>query len=132
MVKITKKYLTVAILSIAMVINTIINLKGLIMKRKIVGTLLILIVAIMCCACGVETQTKQTTPPPEIYEEYDEYEFDITYKKDKDDHSPVVYVTEYGERYHTPTCYHTKNAYMKMTVKQAWDRGYTPCLKCCY
>jgi hypothetical protein len=107
------------------------------MKRKIIGTLLILIVAVMCCACEVETQTKTTNPPTnceDYYDNYeeDEHEFDITYKKDKDDHSPAVYITEYGKRYHTPYCYHSKNAYMKMTVKQALDRGYTPCLKCCY
>ena len=101
------------------------------MKRKVIGTILLLVVAIMCCACAVETQTKTTTPP-EIYEEYNEYEFDITYKKDENDHSPVVYVTEYGKRYHTPNCYHSKNAYMKLTVKQALNRGYTPCRKCCY
>lgn len=105
------------------------------MKRKILGSLLILIVTIMCCGCAVENQTQTTSTSNksyERYEEHDEYEFDITYKKDKDDHSPVVYITKTGKRYHTPTCHHTKNAYMKLTVKQAWDRDYAPCYFCCY
>ena len=92
----------------------------------------------MCCGCASETRYKSTSNNNFYNNSYEQdykddvYEFDITYKKDKDDCSPVVYVTQYGECYHTPTCYHTKNAYMKLTVKQAWDRGYLPCKKCCY
>ena len=114
-------------------------MKGLIMKRKIAISLLTLIVALMCCGCTSEIPPNQTYfTDYEIVEDYngnatyDEYEFDITYKKDKDDLSPAVYVTKYGKRYHTPSCHHTQNAYMRLTVKQAWDRGYTPCYFCCY
>ena len=109
------------------------------MKRKIAVSLLMLIIAIMCCACAVEPPTEQTyshfDKDFEDYDDYDdfeEYEFDITYKKDKDDLSPTVYITKYGERYHTPTCHYTKKAYMKLTVRQAIDKGYTACYFCCY
>lgn len=116
------------------------------MKRKIAISFLILVVAIMCCACGPETRYKSMSnnkSPNSFYEQEDDtyddyqnnedkYEYDITYKREKDDHSPVVYITKTGKRYHTPNCHHTQNAYMKLTVKQAWDRAYTPCYFCCY
>lgn len=105
------------------------DIKGLIMKNKIFVSIITLIIAIMCCACTSETQQKSTTytPPPA-----DEYEYDITYKKEENDHSPVVYVTKYGKRYHKSSCHHSANAYMRLTVWQAIDRGYTACYFCCY
>lgn len=114
------------------------------MKRKIATALLLIFVAIISCACASTTipqkqnSTQQDKPCEDFngYTDYDEdcedYEFDITYKKDKDDLSPTVYVTRYGERYHTPLCHYTQNAYMKLTVCQAIDKGYTACYFCCY
>ena len=111
------------------------------MQKKVIGVLLLLIIAIMCCGCVTQTPSKQTSSPPhneDLEEDYefpeaeDEYEFDITYKKEKDDLSPPVYITQYGEHYHTPNCHYSQYAYMRLTVKQAWDRGYLPCSFCCF
>ena len=103
------------------------------MKRKIAMSLVLLIAMLMCCACGIKTENENNyNNPYSDYNQYDQYEFDITYKKDKDDISPAVYITKHGEKYHTPYCHHSQNAYMKLTVKQAVERGYTPCLICCY
>ncbi len=95
------------------------------MKKKIVGTILILIVAIMCCACGPETRYKTTN----------NNSYNNSYEPDKDiepDHSPMVYITKYGTRYHKFDCSHAKNIYITLTVKQAINKGYSACYYCFY
>lgn len=92
------------------------------MKRKIVTSLLILIVAIICCGCGVETRQKTITKYTNSETQYEEEEVDLT---------PTVYITKYGERYHRFGCTHAKNLYLKLTVKEATKRGYTACYYCC-
>jgi hypothetical protein len=43
----------------------------------------------------------------------------------------IVYVTEYGECYHTQDCYCIKNSEkIPITLEEAMDRGYRPCQKC--
>ncbi|MBQ8522037.1 MAG: hypothetical protein IJ458_00045 [Clostridia bacterium] len=92
------------------------------MKKKVIVSLLILIVAIMCCGCGIETEQKIISNNSS-YEKKDDYINDVTL---------TVWVTKYGERYHVPGCGHVKKVYRKLTVKQAKLRGYTPCFHCCY
>ena len=104
------------------------------MKRKVVCSFLILIVAIICCGCGVETRTKSISnyQQSSSYEYEEKFESDITYKKDADDYTPKVYITRYGEHYHKPYCSHAKNVYIFLTVRQAINKGYTACYYCCY
>lgn len=105
------------------------------MKRKTVVAILIVIVAIMCCGCGIETQYKSTSNYSSKYSqnvEDDEFEDDIRYKKEDNDHSPTVYITRCGKRYHRPYCSHAKTVYILLTLNQAIDRGYTACYYCCY
>ena len=91
------------------------------MKKKIMCSLLILILSIICCGCAT---TDSTTIIPQ------KYEYDITYQKDEDDESPIVYVTKYGDRYHEFYCSHAKRPYHKLTEQQAKDKGYTACYFC--
>lgn len=100
------------------------------MKRKIAVSFLILIVAIMCCGCGIRTPSNNASYNNSSYQE--EYEPDITYKKAENDHTPKVYITRTGKRYHRFGCSHAKNLYIILTVSQAIDRGYTACYFCCY
>lgn len=105
------------------------------MKRKIAVTLLLLIVGIACCGCGVQTEYQIDDYHYVTYEsEYDDNHVarDITYKKQADDCSPTVYITRYGKRYHKQYCSHAKRVYLFLTVWQAIDKGYTACYYCCY
>ena len=97
------------------------------MKRKVVVSMLILIIAIICCGCGPETRYKSTGGYPSY-----EHESDISDKKDEDDYSPEVYITKTGKRYHRFGCSHAKNLYVVLTVKQAVKKGYEPCYYCCF
>ena len=99
------------------------------MKKKFAISLILLIVALMCCGCSLET--KQKTISNSSYSSQSAYEKDITYKKDADDTSPEVYITKSGKRYHRFGCSHAKNIYIILTVRQAIDRGYTYCYFCC-
>ena len=99
------------------------------MKKKLSISILILIVSIICCGCAVNTIEKTCSyTPSHSYQ----HEDDITYKKDANDHSPVVYITRTGARYHRFGCTHAKNLYVKLTVRQATGKGYTACYYCCY
>lgn len=104
------------------------------MKRRIAVSFLILIVAIICCGCGSATSSNTISNNSHIYQSRyeDEYEHDITYKKDENDHTPTVYITKSGKRYHRFGCSHAKNLYIVLTVSQAIDMGYTACYFCCY
>lgn len=95
------------------------------MKKKVIGTLLILIVAIICCSCGPETKYKNISNSPDS-------SFENDYEQNENDTSPIVYITKYGKRYHKPYCSHAPNVYITLTVKQAIDKGYSACYYCCY
>ena len=100
------------------------------MKKKIACSFLVLALAVICCGCVVHAYNN---PLDYTYYEYkDSYEPDITYKKDANDHTPTVYITKYGKRYHKMYCSHAKNVYIILTVSQAIDRGYSACYYCCY
>ena len=103
------------------------------MKRKIVVSMLILIISIICCGCDYNsTNSDIDNNYTSSYEEKYKYEYDITYKKDADDHTPTVYITRYGKRYHRFGYSHAKNLHIVLTVNQAIGRGYTACYYCCY
>lgn len=106
------------------------------MKRKIAISLILLIIAVCCCACGQETRYKSTNNyTTSSYEKIEQDEEDsvrdIRDQKDADDHTPTVYITPHGKRYHKPYCSHAKNVYMFLTVRQAIERGYSYCYYCC-
>ena len=43
--------------------------------------------------------------------------------------STDVYITPFGEKYHTPQCRYSESA-IKTTVSEAQEKGYTPCAIC--
>lgn len=93
------------------------------MKKKIITSLVILIVAIICCGCNVNNKADNSNcNTPQISYNQDE-ENDIT---------PIVYITKSGKCYHRFGCTHAKNVYTTLTVKQAIKRGYTACYYCCF
>ena len=100
------------------------------MKKIIAVSIITLITIIMCCGCTYTSANSEIDNNYVPSYEY-EFEYDITYKKDTDDLSPTVYITEYGRRYHRFGCNHAKDPYMKLTVRQAIDRGYSCCYFCC-
>ncbi len=52
-------------------------------------------------------------------------------KAKKEDNSPTVYITEYGEKYHKINClYIFPETRIKTTLDEAKDNGYSPCSVC--
>ena len=42
----------------------------------------------------------------------------------------IVYITESGEKYHRADCPHLGSSKKEITLKEAKERGYTPCKAC--
>jgi hypothetical protein len=49
---------------------------------------------------------------------------------EKDPDEITVYVTETGKKYHTSTCKYLKDSKIEITLKEAKEKGYTPCSRC--
>jgi len=43
---------------------------------------------------------------------------------------PRVFVTTYGECYHSPHCHYLKNSSIEIGLNQAQEKGYKPCSYC--
>ncbi len=46
------------------------------------------------------------------------------------DEAVIVYTTEKGEKYHRADCPHIRSGRKEITLKEAKERGYTPCKTC--
>lgn len=44
--------------------------------------------------------------------------------------SVIVYITDTGEKYHLSSCASLWKSSHALTVDEAWNKGYFPCLKC--
>ena len=42
----------------------------------------------------------------------------------------IVYITESGKKYHRADCPHLRSGKKEITLKEAKERGYTPCKAC--
>lgn len=42
----------------------------------------------------------------------------------------TVYITKTGKKYHTETCSYLRKSSIPISLKDAVDRGYTPCSRC--
>lgn len=51
-----------------------------------------------------------------------------TWRKDKINNSPIVYITQTGEKYHRAYHYHRKNYPISLFI--ADEKGYVPCKVC--
>lgn len=51
-------------------------------------------------------------------------------KADTDDETRTVYVTRTGKKYHGPNCSYLSRSKIAISLKEARQKGYTPCSRC--
>ena len=51
-------------------------------------------------------------------------------KPENPDDAIIVYITGSGEKYHREDCPHLSSSKKEITLKEAKERGYTPCKTC--
>ena len=50
--------------------------------------------------------------------------------KPKADDSTIVYITKTGKKYHRANCSNLRQSKIPITLKEACERGFSPCLRC--
>ena len=51
-------------------------------------------------------------------------------QKQEKNQEVTVYITKTGKKYHKGNCRHLKKSKIKISLKDACNRGYTPCKAC--
>lgn len=87
--------------------------------KKILITVLFIIVATTCTNCAHNQNARISTNNPSSYEQ-------ITQKT----HPTIVYITATGKKYHRKNCQYLKYTKCRTILEDAQSSGYTSCSVC--
>lgn len=108
------------------------------LNKKLTISFLALILGVLLIIIGVSLHIVSSRNAPDLNNSISSYivSSEFSYKTNnysnynETDTSAIVYITEYGEKYHRSSCQYLSKSKIQTTVKKALQSGYEPCNIC--